>query len=159
MMTNSGVFSDFNAIQSFPLLRDLDLCCLGGYEPDGGQIRLFDSAPSLRHLSLESVPPWAVAMPWAQLTKITISSASLCDCLNVLRWATSLHEFRRQGSPEDEEEDTLPLEPPVRHSSLNSFTVSIFDGDEDILRFLDLPGVAEVRIGKALYDMGELPRR
>ncbi|KAJ7901150.1 hypothetical protein B0H14DRAFT_2670832 [Mycena olivaceomarginata] len=148
MMTDYGVFSDFNAIQSFPLLRDLDLCCLGGYEPDGGEIQLFDSAPSLRRLSLESVPPWAVAMPWAQLTKITISATSLCDCLNVLRWATSLHEFRRQGTPEDEEEDMLPPEPPVHHSSLNSLAVSIFGGDEDILQLLVLPGLQKFELGR-----------
>ncbi|KAJ7672806.1 hypothetical protein B0H17DRAFT_1208524 [Mycena rosella] len=117
------------------------------YEPDGGQIQLFDNAPSLRHLSLESVPPWALAMPWAQLTKMTISSASLCDFLNVLRWATSLHEFRRQGTPEDEEEDMLPLEAPVRHSSLNSLAVSIVGGDEDILRFLVLPGLQKFELG------------
>ncbi|KAJ7320744.1 hypothetical protein DFH08DRAFT_890124 [Mycena albidolilacea] len=148
MITDYGVLSDFNAIQSFPLLRDLDLCCLGSYEPDGGQIQLFDSAPSLRHLSLESVPPWAVAMPWAQLTKITISSTSLRDCLNVLRWATSLHEFRRQDSPEDEEEDMLPLEPPVHHSTLNSLAVSISGGDENILRFLVLPGLQKFELEK-----------
>ncbi|KAJ7213280.1 hypothetical protein C8J57DRAFT_1397784 [Mycena rebaudengoi] len=133
MMTNSGVFSDFNAIQSFPLLRDLTLCCLGGYEPDGGQIQLFDSAPSLRHLSLDSVPPWAVAMPWAQLTKMTISLTSLHDCLN--------------APPEDEEDDMLPLEP-VHHSSLNSLGISIFGGDEDILQFLVLPGLQKVELGR-----------
>ncbi|KAF8217981.1 hypothetical protein K438DRAFT_15775 [Mycena galopus ATCC 62051] len=147
MVTNSGVFSNFDTIQSFPLLRDLMICCLGGYEPDGGQIQLFDSAPSLRHLSLDSVPPWAVAIPWAQLTKLTISSTSLDDCLIVLRWATSLHEFRRQG-PSEDEEDMLPLEPPVRHSSLNSLAVSIIGRDEDILRFLVLPGLQKFELGR-----------
>ncbi|KAF7349480.1 F-box domain-containing protein [Mycena sanguinolenta] len=148
VMTNSDVFCDFTAIQSFPILRDLELACLDDYDGDEGHIRLFGihGAPALRNLSLERVLPSMMRMPWAQLTKMTLSLVSLGECLNALRWAISLHEFHRQGPPEQGEESTLDVSS-VHHSSLISLDISTFDEDQDILLFLTLPRLQRLELG------------
>ncbi|KAJ7462567.1 hypothetical protein FB451DRAFT_1267000 [Mycena latifolia] len=148
VMTNSEVLCGFTAVQSFPILSNLTLCCLGDYDDDEGHIQLFGihSAPALRHLSLDSVLPSMVIMPWAQLTKMTLSLLPLWECLNALRWATSLHEFRRQGSPEEGEQSTSE-ESSVHHSSLISLAISTSDKDEDILPLLTLPRLQRLELG------------
>ncbi|KAJ7234534.1 hypothetical protein C8J57DRAFT_1531474 [Mycena rebaudengoi] len=144
-MANSSVFSDLRGIQPFPVLRDLPLCSLDNVEPDA-QIPLFRGAPLLRHLSLEGLPPSSLVMPWAQLTKLTAGLISLQECLGVLRLATSLYEFCRQGPPEEEEESVLGALP-VCHSSLNPLAVYASNGDQDILHFLALPGLQKLKLG------------
>lgn len=145
IMANSSVFSDLRGIQPFPVLRDLPLCSLDNVEPDA-QIPLFRGAPLLRHLSLEGLPPSSLVMPWAQLTKLTAGLISLQECLGVLRLATSLYEFCRQGPPEEEEESVLGALP-VCHSSLNPLAVYASNGDQDILHFLALPGLQKLKLG------------
>ncbi|KAJ7242266.1 hypothetical protein C8J57DRAFT_1526310 [Mycena rebaudengoi] len=147
IVANSNVFSDLSAIQPFPVLRDLTLCSLDHLEPDGTQIPLFRGAPLLRHLSLEGLPPSALVMPWAQLTKLTASLISLQECLGVLRLATLLYEFCRQGPPEEGEEESVLGALSVCHPSLNSLAVSASDGDQDILHFLALPGLQKLKLG------------
>ncbi|KAJ7813405.1 hypothetical protein B0H14DRAFT_3750557 [Mycena olivaceomarginata] len=147
-MTSSEVLCDFTAFQSFPILSNLMLTRLNDYGDDEGHIQLFGihGAPALRHLSLEGVLPSMVIIPWAQLTKMTLSLFPLWECLNALRWATSLHEFRRQGLPEEGEQSTSE-ESSVHHSSLISLAISTSDGDEDILRLLTLPHLQRLELG------------
>ncbi|KAJ6470704.1 hypothetical protein DFH09DRAFT_1008199 [Mycena vulgaris] len=147
VMTNSEVLCNFTAVQSFPILSNLILSCLDDYD-DEDHIQLFGihGAPALRHLSLEGVLPSTVIMPWAQLTKITLSLLPLWECLNALHWATSLHEFRRQGPPEEGEQSTSE-ESSVHHSSLISLAISTSDEDEDILPLLTLPRLQRLELG------------
>ncbi|KAJ6548535.1 hypothetical protein B0H19DRAFT_1265357 [Mycena capillaripes] len=119
VMTNSEVLFNFTAVQSFPMLSNLTLSCLNLCDNDEGYIQLFGiyGAPALRHLSLDGVLPSMVTMPWGQLTKMTLWLLPRWECLNALRWATSLHEFRRQGPPEEGEQSTSE-ESSVHHPSL-----------------------------------------
>ncbi|KAJ7924504.1 hypothetical protein B0H13DRAFT_1977786 [Mycena leptocephala] len=109
-------------------------------------IDVFCHAPSLRHLSLECLPPSALNLPWAQLTKTTLSFVSLTDCLDFLRLATSLREFRRTGPPEGEEDESVLGQSPLSHSSLTSLAVST-SGDEGILQLLTVPGLQTLELG------------
>ncbi|KAF7346697.1 F-box domain-containing protein [Mycena sanguinolenta] len=151
LMTNSEGLCEFTAVQSFPILRNLELSCLDAYDDEeghyAGHIQLFgnDEAPALRHLSLDCVLPSTIIMPWAQLTKMTLWMLPLGECLNALRWATSLHEFRRRGLPEQGEQSTSE-ESSVHHSSLISLEISAFDGDEDILSLLALPRLQRLEL-------------
>ncbi|KAJ7241326.1 hypothetical protein B0H12DRAFT_1237051 [Mycena haematopus] len=149
VMTSSEIFSGFVGIQPFPMLNNLELTYLEGLydDLDAGDIQLFgsDGAPSLRHLSLETVPPSALIMPWAQLTKMTFTLISLSECLNALRWATSLFEFYRHGPEFDGQSGSEQLS--VRHSSLNILSVSTSNGDEDVLQFLVLPALQKFELG------------
>ncbi|KAJ7208239.1 hypothetical protein GGX14DRAFT_633804 [Mycena pura] len=147
VMTYSDVFCNLTAVQSFPILRNLELACLYDDDDDEGDTQLFciNSAPTLRHLSLERVRPSLVIMPWAQLKKITLVLLPLWECLNALRWATSLQEFRRQGPPDERDQSTSEISS-VRHSSLVSFAISS-DADEDILPLLALPCLQRFELG------------
>ncbi|KAJ6505266.1 hypothetical protein C8R45DRAFT_923558 [Mycena sanguinolenta] len=146
-MTNSEVLCGFTAVQSFPVLRNLTLSRLDDYDDEGGSIQPFGihGAPALRHLSLECVLPSMMTMPWAQLTKMTLSSLPLSECLSALRWATSLHEFRRQGLSE-EGEQSISEESSVHDSSLISLAISAFGKDEDILPLLTLPRLQRLEL-------------
>ncbi|KAJ7315375.1 hypothetical protein DFH08DRAFT_1086903 [Mycena albidolilacea] len=148
VMTNSEVLCDFTAVQSFPILSNLMLSCLDDYDNDEDHIQLFGihGAPLLRHLSLDGVLPSMVIMPWAQLTKMTLSLLPLWECLNALRWATSLHEFHRQGPPEEGQQSTSE-ESSVHHSSLISLAISTSDWDQDILPLLTLPRLQRLELG------------
>ncbi|KAJ7030089.1 hypothetical protein C8F04DRAFT_1042727 [Mycena alexandri] len=147
VLIDSEVLCNFIAVQSFPILNDLTLACLDDYDEAAGQIQLFDihGAPALRHLSLENVLPSTILMPWAQLRKMTLSLVPLWECLNVLRRATSLDEFRRRGPPEEVGESPLE-ESPVNHSSLTSLAIST-DDDQDILPLLTLPCLRRLELG------------
>ncbi|KAJ7230171.1 hypothetical protein GGX14DRAFT_582341 [Mycena pura] len=147
VLTNSLVFCDLTAVQSFPILSNLDLACVDDDYDDEGDIQLFciNNAPTLRHLSLERVRPSLVIMPWAQLEKITLFLLPLWECLNALRWATSLQEFRRHGPPEEGDQSTSEISS-VRHSSLVSLAVSS-DADADILPLLTLPCLQGFELG------------
>jgi hypothetical protein len=85
-------------------------------------------------------------IPWAQLTKMILLSLTLWECLNALRWPTSLHEFRRQGPPEEGKQSTSE-ESSVHHSSLISLAISTSDRDEDILPLLTLPYLQRLELG------------
>jgi hypothetical protein len=148
VMASSEVLCDFTAVQSFPILSNLMLARIDDYDDDEGHIQLFGihGAPALRHLSLEGVLPSMVIIPWAQLTKMTLSLLPLRECLNALRWATSLHEFRRQGSPKEGEQSTSE-ESSVHHSSLISLAISTSSEDEDILPLLTLPRLERLELG------------
>ncbi|KAJ7694468.1 hypothetical protein B0H14DRAFT_3044033 [Mycena olivaceomarginata] len=146
-MTHLDILSDFGAIQPFPILRDLSLCSMSPHEPIESQIEVFCHAPSLRHLSLECLPPSALSLPWAQLTKTTLSFVSLTECLYFLRLAASLREFRREGPPEGEEDESVFGQSPLSHSSLNSLAVSTSSGDEGILQLLTVPGLKTLELG------------
>ncbi|KAF7346683.1 F-box domain-containing protein [Mycena sanguinolenta] len=152
LMTNPKVLRDFTTVQSFPILHNLMVACSDG-DDNESHIQLFGihGAPALRHLSLDNMLPSMTIMPWAQLTKLTLSALPLWECLNALRWATSLHEFRRQGTSEEEERSTSELSS-VNHSSLISLAISIFGEDEDILPLLIPPRLQR-------FDLGGLFRR
>ncbi|KAF8218132.1 hypothetical protein K438DRAFT_1796358 [Mycena galopus ATCC 62051] len=155
VMTNSDILLDFDTIPSFPLLRDLSLC--SRIEDVGPQINVFRDAPSLRHLSIECLPPSALNLPWAQLTKTTLSFISLTECLRVLRLATSLREFRREALPEGEVDESLFRQPSVSHSSLTTFSVTTSSGEEGILQLLTLPGLQKLELrGRWTVDASEL---
>ncbi|KAJ7037159.1 hypothetical protein C8F04DRAFT_1257386 [Mycena alexandri] len=148
VMAGLKVLSDFNGVQPFPLLSDLTLCSLHNHEEEG-PIQLFDiqGAPALRRLTLENVHPSMVIMPWAQLTNMSLTSVSLGECLNALRWATSLHEFRRHSPPDEGKESTSEDTPtPVNHSLLTSLAIST-DGDADILPLLTLSRLQTLELG------------
>ncbi|KAJ6627748.1 hypothetical protein B0H10DRAFT_358846 [Mycena sp. CBHHK59/15] len=146
LCTDGDCFSDLADIRPFPLLRDLTLASLGGMlEPNGNPIPVFSGAPLLRHLSVEHLAPSALMMPWSQLTKFTAILVTLQECLGVLRLATSLCEFHRFSSPEEESIIGQPL---VCHSGLNSLIIEANDGvDHDILQFLTLPGLQKLELG------------
>ncbi|KAJ6566973.1 hypothetical protein B0H19DRAFT_1139029 [Mycena capillaripes] len=147
VMTHLDILSDFGAIQPFPILSDLSLCSMSPHGPIQSQIDVFCHAPSLRRLSLECLPPSALNLPWAQLTKTTLSFVSLTECLNFLRLATSLREFRREGPPEGEEDESVLGQSPLSHSSLTSLAVSTSSGDEGILHLLTVPGLQTLEVG------------
>ncbi|KAJ7232155.1 hypothetical protein B0H12DRAFT_202057 [Mycena haematopus] len=147
-------FCDLTAVQLFPILRNLMLSCVYGYDY-GTDIQLFggDGAPSLRHLSLEMVRPSVVIMPRAQLTKMTLSLVTLSECLKALRWATSLHEFCRKDALQDEERSRSGWEEsPVHHSAINSLAISTSEEDQDILPFLTLPRLERLELGCPIMD-------
>ncbi|KAJ7244650.1 hypothetical protein B0H12DRAFT_805930 [Mycena haematopus] len=149
VMTYADVFSNFIGITSYPILSSLALASsLDGY--DGGQIQLFGShgAPSLRHLSLNTLPPSVMIMPWAQLTKISLTLISLPECLDTLRWAPALCEFHRQGTIAVE---SAVEQSSVHHSSLLSLAIAMVGGDEDILEFLTLPNLQKLELGGHVY--------
>ncbi|KAJ7772374.1 hypothetical protein B0H16DRAFT_1881024 [Mycena metata] len=146
VMADSDSFWNLTAVQSFPILSNLELYSAGEFDYDEGHIQLFeiDGAPALRRLSLEQVLPSMVAMPWAQLTTMTLVLIPPSECLDALRWATSLREFRRHSPPEDQ---FISLQPsPVNHPSLISLAIST-DGDEDILSLLTLPCLQSLELG------------
>ncbi|KAJ7887406.1 hypothetical protein B0H13DRAFT_2042943 [Mycena leptocephala] len=147
VMTHLDILSDFGTIQPFPILSDLSLCSMSPHEPIQSQIDVFCHAPSLRHLSLECLPPSALNLPWAQLTKTTLSFVSLTECLDFLRLATSLREFRRAGPPAGEEDESVLGRSPLSHSSLTSLAVSTSSGDEGILQLLTVPGLQTLELG------------
>ncbi|KAJ7288099.1 hypothetical protein C8J57DRAFT_1047328, partial [Mycena rebaudengoi] len=147
VMTHLNILSDFGAIQPFPVLSDLSLCFMSPNEPIQSQIDVFCHAPSLRHLSLEGLPPSALNLPWAQLTKATLSFVSLTECLDFLRLATSLREFRREGPSEGEEDESVLGQSPLSHPSLTSLAVSTSSGDEGILHLLTVPGIQTLKLG------------
>ncbi|KAJ6503903.1 hypothetical protein C8R45DRAFT_974055 [Mycena sanguinolenta] len=152
LVTNSEGLAAWSAVRSFPILRNLMVAYLDEDDDDDdeGHARILriHGAPALRHLSLEGVAPsLMVGMPWAQLTKMTLSLLSLWECLTALRWATSLHEFRRQGPPEQGEQSTSEEESSVLHSSLTSLAISTSDEDEDILPLLTLPRLQRLELG------------
>ncbi|KAJ7721893.1 hypothetical protein B0H16DRAFT_1896310, partial [Mycena metata] len=149
VMADLETLTNFAAVQSFPILRKLELYCLAhSDEEDAGHTIQFFSiqgAPALRQVCLERVLPSMVSMPWAQLTNMTLAGVPLSECLDALRWATSLHEFHRGGSAE-EGEQSLSEETPVIHSSLLS--LAIFAHDEgDILPLLTLPCLQKLKLG------------
>ncbi|KAJ6505270.1 hypothetical protein C8R45DRAFT_1181397 [Mycena sanguinolenta] len=87
---------------------------------------------------------------------MTLSFLPLWECLNALRWATSLHEFRRQGTPEEGEQSTSE-ESSVHHTSLISLAISAFDEDEGILPLLTLPCLQRVELrGRFGVDQTDL---
>ncbi|KAJ6461744.1 hypothetical protein C8R45DRAFT_530993 [Mycena sanguinolenta] len=147
LLTNAEGLSAFTAVQSFPILRNLTLVYIEDYDGDEGHTQLLriHDAPALRHLALEGVLPSRMIMPWTQLTKM-ILSLPLWECLNALRWATSLHEFGRRGASEEGEQSTAE-ESPVRHSSLISLAISTSKGDEGILPLLILPRLQRLELG------------
>ncbi|KAJ6478304.1 hypothetical protein C8R45DRAFT_934067 [Mycena sanguinolenta] len=147
VITHLEILSDFGAIQPFPILCDLSLCSMSPHEPIESQIDVFCHAPSLRRLSLECLPPSALNLPWTQLTKTTLSFVSLTECLDFLRLATSLREFRRAGPPEGEEDESVLGQMPLSHSSLTSLAVSTSSGDEGILQLLTVPGLQTLELG------------
>ncbi|KAJ7098247.1 hypothetical protein C8R44DRAFT_811150 [Mycena epipterygia] len=140
-------YSHLADIGPFPILRDLSLVSLGdALEPNGTPVPAFSDAPLLQHLSLESLAPSALSMPWSQLTKFSASLVSLQECLGVLRSATFLCEFRRFASPE--EESIADTEQPFMcHSHLTSLKLSTTEDDYDILEFLTLPNVQKLKLG------------
>ncbi|KAJ6464955.1 hypothetical protein C8R45DRAFT_939802 [Mycena sanguinolenta] len=146
-MTNSEGLSAFTTVQLFPILRNLNLVYIEDYGDDEGHTQLFGihDAPALRHFSLECVLPSTMIMPWARLTKMTLS-LPLWEFLNALRWATSLHGFGRQGASEQGDQSTSK-ELPVRHSSLISLAISTSVEDEDILPHLTLPRLQRLELG------------
>ncbi|KAJ7772380.1 hypothetical protein B0H16DRAFT_1363924 [Mycena metata] len=139
---------DFNPVQPFPILSDLALRCLRDPDDREGRIQLFDihTAPALRRLCLENLLPSMVIMPWAQLTKMSLVLIPLWECLDALRWATSLREFHRNSPPEEEGQLVPEQRSPVNHSSLVSLTISA-DGDEDILPLLTLACLQRFELG------------
>ncbi|KAF8218138.1 hypothetical protein K438DRAFT_1796370 [Mycena galopus ATCC 62051] len=156
VMTQPDTLLHFSTIQSFPLLRELSLVC--AREDVGSQINVFRDAPSLRYLSIECFPPSALNLPWAQLTKTTLGFISLTECLGFLRLATSLREFRREGLPEDAEEDESILgKSPVSHSSLTTFAVTTSSGEEGILQLLTLPVLQKLELqGRWTVDISNI---
>ncbi|KAJ6478317.1 hypothetical protein C8R45DRAFT_1101714 [Mycena sanguinolenta] len=147
VMTHLEILSDFGTIQPFPILCDLSLCSMSPHEPIESQIDVFCHAPSLRCLSLKCLPPSALNLPWAQLIKTTLSFVSLMECLDFLRVATSLREFRRAGPPEGEEDESVLGQSPLSHSSLTSLAVSTSSGDEGILQLLTVPLLQMLELG------------
>ncbi|KAJ7811328.1 hypothetical protein B0H14DRAFT_2606593 [Mycena olivaceomarginata] len=86
----------------------------------------------------ELIPEASVLGPALGLTAVGVAHAL----------TTSLHEFRRQGPPEDGEEELVLGESSiVCHSSLTSLSISVSDGDEDILQFVTLPGLQTLELG------------
>ncbi|KAJ7772355.1 hypothetical protein B0H16DRAFT_168561 [Mycena metata] len=148
VMADSDSLWNLTAVQSFPILSKLELYSLGEFDEREGYIQLFeiDGAPVLRQLSLEQVLPSMVTMPWAQLTKMTLVLIPLSECLNALRWATSLREFERHSLPEDDDQIISPQLSPVNHSCLISLIV-LPRGDEDILPLLTLPCLQSLELG------------
>ncbi|KAF8218130.1 hypothetical protein K438DRAFT_1796355 [Mycena galopus ATCC 62051] len=146
VMTQPDILLDFDTIPSFPLLSELSLVCCPE-EDNEFQINVFRDAPSLRHLSIESFPPSVLSLPWAQLTKATLSFISLTECLGFLRLATSLVEFRRDALPEkDEKKESIFGKSPVSHPSLTTVSVTTLSGEEGILRLLTLPGLQKLEL-------------
>ncbi|KAJ7210921.1 hypothetical protein GGX14DRAFT_450451 [Mycena pura] len=137
VMAYSEVLCNLTAIPSFPILRNLELFCLDDDYEDHIQPICINNAPTLRHLSLEYVRPSMVILPWEQLTKMTLSLLPLWECLNALRWATSLQEFCRQGAREEGDQSISEVSP-VHNSSLISLAISS-DAHGDILPLLTLP--------------------
>ncbi|KAK6974171.1 F-box domain-containing protein [Favolaschia claudopus] len=125
----------------FPGLVELSLASLGQHEQDLSQVEAFRHTPSLRRLSIDSLPPSLLDLPWTQLTKTTFRFISIAECLSFLRLATSLSEFYRTGIPEDEEGDVESVigRAPFCHDSLDSLLVSVSSGAESILHFLTVP--------------------
>ncbi|KAJ7098246.1 hypothetical protein C8R44DRAFT_811147 [Mycena epipterygia] len=147
LMTDGNSYSHLADIGPFPILRDLSLVSLDDMlEPNGTPITAFSDASLLRHLSVDSLAPSALLMPWSQLTKFSASLVSLQECLGVMRWATSLCEFHRLASPE-EESITHTEQPFMCHSRLTSLDISTTGDDYDILEFLTLPSVQKLKLG------------
>ncbi|KAJ6599991.1 hypothetical protein DFH09DRAFT_627888 [Mycena vulgaris] len=146
LYTDGNCFFDLADIRPFPLLRTLTLGSFNGMLKDTGTpIAVFSDAPLLRHLSLEAIVPSALLMPWAQLTKFVAIALSLHDCLGALRSATSLCEFVRFSTPEEESVSDEPL---LCHSRLNSLFIHARGGvDYNILDFLALPSLQELQLG------------
>ncbi|KAJ7032973.1 hypothetical protein C8F04DRAFT_958238 [Mycena alexandri] len=78
-----------------PVLRRLSFGCLPLRDTASSlHITAFSNAPQLADVSLLKLPPSAVALPWAQLTRFYCQSADLPDVLGVLHLAPALQHLR-----------------------------------------------------------------
>ncbi|KAJ7772459.1 hypothetical protein B0H16DRAFT_170098 [Mycena metata] len=104
-----------------PVLRRLSFGCLPLRDTASSlHITAFSDAPQLADVSLLKLPPSAVALPWAQLTRFYCQSADLPDVLGVLHRAPALQYLRLDL------QQATPLEPdcePCEHAALLELTI------------------------------------
>ncbi|KAJ7480664.1 hypothetical protein FB451DRAFT_152300 [Mycena latifolia] len=136
LRTTPTVLSELSDIGPLPLLHKLTL----GYAPvhETISVRIFRDAPRLREVALEqSTVPSFLLLPWHQLTTFTADSASVADCLFVLKSAprlttcTFLYLLAGTGDREG-----------ITHGSLTDLSIS--NGAGDILEYLDLPRLRDL---------------
>ncbi|KAJ7146178.1 hypothetical protein C8R44DRAFT_9053 [Mycena epipterygia] len=117
-----------------------------------GLITVFSQAPNLREVSLGYLPLGRIALPWAQLTSLTVAEVSVRACVQVLQLTPRLTSFQLDGIMG--ELDNLALLAPL--PNLKSFLLDYDDPNhtEDsvhIFRVLTIPNLTTLK----LYQYGE----
>ncbi|KAJ7612678.1 hypothetical protein FB45DRAFT_302592 [Roridomyces roridus] len=138
-------------VHSLPILSSLELDCLCLDDTDEStQLFRIDDAPTLRQLCLQRALPSMITLPWGQLTKLTLISIPIGECLHALRGATSLQEFEYGGVPPHQLQfisNLTPSSEPISHSTLENLIISLPEEDQGILPFLTLPSLRQFSLG------------
>ncbi|KAJ6568751.1 hypothetical protein B0H19DRAFT_1256470 [Mycena capillaripes] len=117
------------------------------YISDTGPLTLFSKAPTLRIVSLISLPLSGVILPWKQLTSLTAQSFDLEEALNVLHLCPIL-AYYRLGYPAEagrvsRHNPSLSAPPPLPH--LKSLLLE-YQPHDHLLRYLTLPNLTTLSL-------------
>ncbi|KAJ7222953.1 hypothetical protein C8J57DRAFT_1536162 [Mycena rebaudengoi] len=134
----------------FPLLRKLDLGSWSSFI-DEPPIEAFQMVPLLQTLSLDTVPPAVLKIPWEQLTHVVASNIGVAVGMSVLRSAPYLRQFCLNGpSGHLHITDTPNPGPPLLHSHLLLLELRYA---EELIPLLTLPALEKFDISGAFADI------
>ncbi|KAJ6602522.1 hypothetical protein DFH09DRAFT_1125030 [Mycena vulgaris] len=130
-----------------PLLRKLligptDAYFAGVQGTRFAPITAFSDAPSLREVHLVTGYPFAIELPWAQLTKLQATSLSVCECLEILEASPSLVECSLSLRQSFDTANATRI-PPLEHLQILTLRTSGFHAD--LLHCLTLPVLQELQ--------------
>jgi hypothetical protein len=132
---------------SFPLLRELHLSAWFAY--GGEHIEAFRMVPLLHKLTLDTIPPSKLKIPWQQLTHV-VASGEFAEAMTVLHKAPYLRKFEFDGFYASDRDPG----PAVLHSSLTFLSLRIA---ERLIALLTLRAVKQIVVSGAYSTVTPLP--
>ncbi|KAJ7757526.1 hypothetical protein B0H16DRAFT_666432 [Mycena metata] len=136
-----------------PLLRHLDLSLKVVMTEDNALV-VFEDAPLLRTV-LVGFAAARLALPWAQLTSLTLNEVSYADCVSILRLASNLVDCDLVGVSFH----SAPAAPDVTLARLESLNLKVrtFRGANLLGGALILPALRRLTVGEWVTNAALVP--